>query len=80
MRALSNLSPLLKMHTYIKYCMSNDISINCVTRSKNMQIALLQFIKPASLENTVNQEIWEALRVISEGKHALFPHPIFIHT
>ena len=39
------------------------------TRSKNMQITVLQLEKSTSLENIVNQEIWETLRVISEGKH-----------
>ena len=42
------------------------------TRSKNMQITVLQLEKSTSLENIVNQEIWETLRVISEGKHVLF--------
>lgn len=42
------------------------------TRSKNMQITILQLEKSTSLENIVNQEIWETLRVISEGKHVLF--------
>lgn len=37
-----------------------------------MQITVLQLEKSTSLENIVNQEIWETLRVISEGKHALF--------
>lgn len=36
-----------------------------------MQITVLQLEKSTSLENIVNQEIWETLRVISEGKHAL---------
>lgn len=42
------------------------------TRSKNMQITVLQLEKSTSLENIVNQEIRETLRVISEGKHVLF--------
>lgn len=37
-----------------------------------MQITVLQLEKSTSLENIVNQEIWETLRVISEGKHVLF--------
>lgn len=41
------------------------------TRSKNMQITVLQLEKSTSLENIVNQEIWETLRVIREGKHVL---------
>lgn len=49
-----------------------------------MQIAILESEKPASLENIVNQEIWETLRVISKGKHALPPthtlHTIFTYT
>lgn len=47
------------------------------TRSKNMQITVLQLEKSTSLENIVNQEIWETLRVISEGKHVLFAVPYF---
>lgn len=61
----------------MQYRISNDISINSVTRSKNMQITVLQLEKSTSLENIVNQEIWETLRVISEGKHALFPVSYF---
>lgn len=41
------------------------------TRSKNMQITVLQLEKSTSLENIVNQEIWETLRVIREGKRVL---------
>lgn len=36
-----------------------------------MQITVLQLEKSTSLENIVNQEIWETLRVIREGKHVL---------
>lgn len=41
------------------------------TRSKNMQITVLQLEKSTSLENIVNQEIWETLRAIREGKRVL---------
>ena len=50
--------------------MTNQLTVS--TRSKNMQITVLQLEKSTSLENIVNQEIWETLRVISEGKHVLF--------
>lgn len=36
-----------------------------------MQITVLQLEKSTSLENIVNQEIWETLGVIREGNRAL---------
>lgn len=49
------------------------------TRSKNMQITVLQLEKSTSLENIVNQEIWETLRVIREGKACTCCHILFLH-
>lgn len=50
------------------------------TRSKNMQITVLQLGNSTSSENIVNQEIWETLRVIMREIIYFLPYPIFIHT